>query len=220
MSGLVQFKGFLDCPAKAVNAGCDSVVRYPGFVAPLGQCHGDAFESYVAIVCSVVLLFFHRSPTAVPRFIATMVFNTVNRMVSGWARSHVFQKEPVIVPAITNGARFIMPVREVLPNPIGARFAATPCLSVDRALFVFCHNLCGVVASGLKAIPVNVLHQAAARSRIAKDKSIGWGNECIAAIALALPRSVMLRVHPKAANGCQAGKFLSCQIFGASHERY
>lgn len=221
---LVAFKGLLNGPAKKINSGRYCVSGHSSVVAPLRQRQGNAAASYVAIVRSVILLLFHCRPTAVFRRVAKMVFNPVYRMFWGRALPHIFEKRAVVFPARADRYSFVfwylVPLRYSNPNPIRSGFPAALAVSVYCALDVPRHNLFSVIPRRFKALSVHIFHQAATRAGVAKNKAVGWGYEYSAAIASAFPRTVMMRVHPQAANGCQAGEFLSCQIFRSSHVWY
>lgn len=217
---LVEFKGFFHAPAKRIKAVGYGLAMDSCSFAPLHHCQGDAISRYFAVVRSVILLFFHGRPTAVFRRVTKMIFNPVYRMSGRGAFPHIFKESGIILPAFTDGPSGVVTVRQANPYAICPRLPAALTMPVYSALYILSHNLFCVISRCFKACAVHIFHQAAARSRIAKNKAISWGYEYSAAIASALPRAVMMRVHPQTANSCQSGEFLSCQIFRASHDRY
>lgn len=215
----VLFKGFLNSPAKKVNAVGYCVARDAGFFAPLHQSHRNSIKGYPAIVCSIILLFLHRGPAAVFWSIATRIVDSINAVQGRWTWPHVFKKQNVVFPSFAYAARLISPMRKASPNPISSGFPASSAMPMLGSLYIFLYNLFGVIIFRFKACCVHILYQTATGARISKDEPGGWRGNYFPAIALTFPRAVMIRINPKAANSRQAGKFLSCQIFGVSHER-
>ena len=197
-------------PTKTIDARIDYIVRDAGFVRPFGYgfcclVNGDK----VASSCVQSLGFF-RGPPYVRWFVMPIVVNSVNRVFSRWSCANIGYKRLEVMPSMAHldAARSV-----VFECPDGRSFA-----SRDHSFPNVIDRSSRAAVRGeyaLRSLGSSLTGKASARLYVAMQQRVAAYRAASAAIASAIPHSVLLIIKASRLIYEQATKALADQIGGS-----
>lgn len=207
-------QGFFYTPSASVNPSYDSAIIKPKLPTPLSNGSSDAIHSEIGVCALVRHLLLNSRPSAVTRFIVSVIIDSINRVTRSRAFSHVCQEHSKILPLFAYGyasrsVDFMLWVFGVLAS----------LLHPSPAVICFRGN-CAMASSGNSMLEVSsgcffVSGTSARRGYSAKNRTLS-NIFCFSAVANTVP--VLFAVSPcYLRNNRPTTKFLTSKVFELCH---
>ena len=185
-----------------------------GYIRPFGKGLRLVADANLEIIGPVVLLLFHRGPTAIGWLVIPIWVNAIDRMFRGWRWSHIGQEGCVIfVPSVAN---FDASTSVNLIIGIGSQVTPLPHRFPD--MVELCAGLSVRAVQIFDALGAYFVALASAGSDTALAKPLTSGKRLVSAITATIPaHNRFMRAVWAASDDCELAYFPAGKINKLGH---